>query len=115
MTSNVYELILIIEDIIVAIQQLIDFFMTATGPGEFFPLIHEIFSGAHQFFRFAIDRKWYENFLTPAGKMTNYWIASLTRKMAERSEAKSAKRSIVSKKTLVLILRSPIFSENKAT
>ena len=57
MTSNVYELILIIEDIIVAIQQLIDFFMTATGPGEFFPLIHEIFSGAHQFFRFAKDRK----------------------------------------------------------
>ena len=57
MTSNVYELILIIEDIIVAMQQLVDFFMTATGPGEFFPLIHEIFSGAHQFFRFAKDRK----------------------------------------------------------
>ena len=55
MTANVYELILIIEDIIVAIQQLVDFFMTATGPGEFFPLIHEIFSGAHQFFRFAIS------------------------------------------------------------
>ena len=52
MTSNVYELILIIEEIIVSIQQLIEFFMNANGPGEFFPLIHEIFSGAHHFFRF---------------------------------------------------------------
>jgi len=54
MTSNVYELILITEDIIISIQQLIDFFITATGPGEFFPLIHEILSGAHHFFRKSV-------------------------------------------------------------
>merc|ERR1711953_566672 len=54
MTSNIYELILIVEKIIVSIQNLVDFFIPAPGPGEFFPLLHEICSEAHNFFRKSV-------------------------------------------------------------
>ena len=61
--------------------------------------------------------------LTPAGKVTNKLVASFSLKMAERSEAKSAKRSFASKIknskyfdaklrfALLASLRSAVFSE----
>ena len=68
-----------------------------------------------------------ELLLTLAGKMTIYLFTFILLKMAERSEAKSAKRSFASKISFILIfdaklrfellasLRSAIFSDNKLT
>ncbi|CAG5103514.1 Oidioi.mRNA.OKI2018_I69.chr1.g805.t1.cds [Oikopleura dioica] len=54
MTANIYELIIIVEEIIVSIQNLVNFFMTTDTIGDFFPKIHDLFSGFHRFFRKSV-------------------------------------------------------------